>query len=99
MPDTSGADPRMRRAAEQRQVYLTSRSRPLTPQDLSTFDYIIGMDAKNVADMQVGLIRSIECGSSISGGIDPVLGAYESHLPCCVGQIVSDRRVPWAGGS
>lgn len=49
-----GADPRMRQAAEQRQVFLTSRSRPLTPQDLSSFDYLIGMDAKNVADIQVG---------------------------------------------
>ena len=48
-----GADPRMRQAAEQRQVFLTSRSRPLTPQDLSSFDYLIGMDAKNVADIQV----------------------------------------------
>ena len=48
-----GADPRMRQAAERRQVFLTSRSRPLTPQDLSSFDYLIGMDAKNVADIQV----------------------------------------------
>jgi hypothetical protein len=51
---TPGADPRMRQAAEARQVFLTSRSRPLTPQDLSSFDYLIGMDAKNVADIQVG---------------------------------------------
>lgn len=47
----------MRQAAEKRQVYLTSKSRPLTPQDLSTFDYLIGMDAKNVADMQVSRPR------------------------------------------
>ena len=49
----SGADPRMQQTAERRQVFLTFRSRPLTPQDLSSFDYLIGMDAKNVADIQV----------------------------------------------
>ena len=32
---------------------LTSRSRPLTPEDLSRFDYVIGMDASNMAAIQV----------------------------------------------
>jgi protein-tyrosine phosphatase len=34
-------------AARKRGVFLTSRSRPLKPLDLSHFSYIIGMDAKN----------------------------------------------------
>ena len=36
-------------AARGRNITLTSRSRPLTPQDLADFDYIIGMDYENVA--------------------------------------------------
>eukprot|EP00898_Chlorokybus_atmophyticus_P006215 jgi/Chlat1/6595/Chrsp46S06101 len=41
------ADARMIKAAAQRDVDVLSLSRPLTPADLSTFDYIIAMDAKN----------------------------------------------------
>lgn len=36
------SDPRMLEAARKRGVYLTSRSRPLVPEDFSKFDYIIG---------------------------------------------------------
>ena len=36
-------------AARVRNITLTSRSRPLTPQDLADFDYIIGMDHENIA--------------------------------------------------
>lgn len=43
------SDPRMTRAAAGRGVKLTSVSRPLTPADLSHFDYILGMDASNIA--------------------------------------------------
>lgn len=43
------SDPRMTRAAVGRGVRLTSRSRPLKPSDLSEFDYILGMDASNIA--------------------------------------------------
>lgn len=35
--------------AAQRGIKLTSRSRPLTPADLREFDYILGMDASNLA--------------------------------------------------
>ncbi|KXZ41418.1 hypothetical protein GPECTOR_480g417 [Gonium pectorale] len=42
------ADSRMTITARKRGVMLTSRSRPLQPLDLSRFDYIIGMDAKNL---------------------------------------------------
>lgn len=33
----------MRAAAQRRDMYLTSISRPLTPDDLNKFDYIIGV--------------------------------------------------------
>lgn len=42
------ADPRMTATAKQRGVILTSRSRPLVPLDLAKFDYIIGMDPRNI---------------------------------------------------
>ena len=38
----------MAAAAIERGVRLTSRSRPLQPADLAKFDYIIGMDQKNI---------------------------------------------------
>lgn len=38
----------MMRVAAKRGVKLTSRSRPLTPDDLTDFDLILGMDANNV---------------------------------------------------
>eukprot|EP00195_Chlamydomonas_chlamydogama_P002419 CAMPEP_0202922516 /NCGR_PEP_ID=MMETSP1392-20130828/77963_1 /ASSEMBLY_ACC=CAM_ASM_000868 /TAXON_ID=225041 /ORGANISM="Chlamydomonas chlamydogama, Strain SAG 11-48b" /LENGTH=203 /DNA_ID=CAMNT_0049616145 /DNA_START=285 /DNA_END=896 /DNA_ORIENTATION=+ len=47
------ADSRMTATAKRRGVFLTSRSRPLSPLDLSRFDYIIGMDAKNMRAIQV----------------------------------------------
>ncbi|GAX76434.1 hypothetical protein CEUSTIGMA_g3879.t1 [Chlamydomonas eustigma] len=40
-------DRRMTSAAQKRGIVLTSRSRPLTPMDVTRFDLIIGMDAKN----------------------------------------------------
>lgn len=39
----------MTQVASARGVVLTSRSRPLTPSDLSEFDVILGMDASNLA--------------------------------------------------
>lgn len=46
------ADPRMTAAAKQRGVILTSKSRPLKPDDLERFDYIIGMDPNNLKAMK-----------------------------------------------
>ena len=43
------SDDRMKASAQRRGVDITSRSRPLTPEDLTSFDLIIAMDAKNVA--------------------------------------------------
>ncbi|KAK9844116.1 hypothetical protein WJX81_004866 [Elliptochloris bilobata] len=45
----AAADERMTVAARERGISLTSRSRPLTPQDLADFDHIIGMDHENIA--------------------------------------------------
>lgn len=42
------ADERMTEAASKRGVVLTSRSRPLEPSDLTTFDYLVGMDDSNL---------------------------------------------------
>eukprot|EP00892_Ulva_mutabilis_P011207 jgi/Ulvmu1/8459/UM043_0039.1 len=47
------ADPRMTKAASARGVKLTSKSRPLRPADLEEFDYIVGMDPKNILAMKV----------------------------------------------
>lgn len=41
------ADPRMSAAAAARGIKLTSRSRPLTPQDLVTFSRVVVMDGAN----------------------------------------------------
>eukprot|EP00667_Euglena_gracilis_P016302 EG_transcript_17041 len=42
------ADSRMTKAAAARGVKLTSRSRPLQPEDLAAFDFVIGMDGANL---------------------------------------------------
>ena len=43
------SDDRMKASAQRRGVHITSRSRPLTPEDLTSFDLILAMDANNVA--------------------------------------------------
>jgi len=45
------ADPRMTAAALPRGIHLESRSRPLTREDLISFDYIIAMETKNVNEI------------------------------------------------
>jgi hypothetical protein len=47
------ADARMAQAAKKRGINLTSKSRPLRPQDLQRFDFIVGMDPMNLKAMQV----------------------------------------------
>lgn len=46
------ADQRMRNHAEKRGYRLTHRSRPVTPRDFEHFDLIIGMDRRNILDLQ-----------------------------------------------
>lgn len=46
------ADERMAMAARARDVHLTSRSRPLRPADLETFDVVLAMDESNVSEIR-----------------------------------------------
>lgn len=47
------ADERMMEVAQKRNIDITSVSRPLKPEDLTSFDVILGMDFQNMADIQV----------------------------------------------
>lgn len=47
------ADNRMMETAAKRNFDITSTSRPLRPEDLQKFDYILGMDFENQAAIQV----------------------------------------------
>ncbi|MFV0471710.1 MAG: low molecular weight protein-tyrosine-phosphatase [Paludibacteraceae bacterium] len=42
------ADTRMRQHAEKRGYHISHRSRPVTPEDMERFDYIVGMDEQNI---------------------------------------------------
>jgi protein-tyrosine phosphatase len=53
------ADARMARAAQKRGINLTSKSRPLRPDDLQRFDYIVGMDPMNLKAMEVCTMTSM----------------------------------------
>ena len=55
------ADARMTAAARKRGVILTSQSRPLRPADLERFDFIVGMDPKNLTAMRVRPPRLSAC--------------------------------------
>jgi protein-tyrosine phosphatase len=46
------ADRRMRKAAAERGIDLTSRARQVTPADFDTFDQILAMDSSNLLDLQ-----------------------------------------------
>lgn len=46
------ADPRMIEAAAQRGVRITSRSRPVAPEDFDRFDRIFAMDGENLRNLQ-----------------------------------------------
>lgn len=46
------ADQRMRNHAAKRGYRITHRSRPVTPHDFERFNLIIGMDRRNILDLQ-----------------------------------------------
>ena len=46
------ADERMAAAAKKRNIHLTSKSRPLEPEDFDKFDFIIGMDYDNSQEIK-----------------------------------------------
>ncbi len=45
-------DPRMRQTALKHHIELDSRSRPVTRQDFSRFDYILAMDRNNLRELK-----------------------------------------------
>lgn len=46
------ADKRMRAAAKQRGITLTSRSRMVSPRDLNKFDLVVAMDKANLRELE-----------------------------------------------
>ncbi len=44
-------DPRMRKHAMARGYHLTHHSRPVSPEDFHTFDFIVAMDEKNLRNL------------------------------------------------
>ncbi len=59
------SDTRMTAAAKNRGVYLTSRSRPLRPEDFRRFKYIIGMDDSNIRSIMVRAGGYCCCGGAV----------------------------------
>ncbi len=47
------ADKRMRAAAQQRGIHLTSRSRMVSRRDFGEFDFLIAMDRRNFRELQM----------------------------------------------
>jgi protein-tyrosine phosphatase len=70
-------DQRTRQSAENHGITLTHRCRQLSIQDFSTFDYIVAMDANNIADIQLLSLRAIGQHQSdekvfLLGNFDPI---------------------------
>lgn len=75
------ADSRMRQHAARRGYALTSISRRIEyPHDFDYFDYIIGMDASNMADL-TALVRSEEYKQKIYKMTDFCLECTENSVP------------------
>ncbi|HBE67040.1 MAG TPA: protein tyrosine phosphatase [Planctomycetaceae bacterium] len=53
------ADRRMRLAASNRDIELTSRSRMVSPRDIAEFDLVIAMDHKNLRELKA-LVNEVE---------------------------------------
>ncbi|MEV4422182.1 low molecular weight protein-tyrosine-phosphatase [Patulibacter sp. NPDC049589] len=82
-------DERATAAAAERGIALTSRARQVSPADLTSFDLVLAMDARNAADLRalapddaardrVRLLRSYDPASAAAGDLDvpdPYYGA------------------------
>jgi protein-tyrosine phosphatase len=80
------ADPRSRETAERRGVLLTSRAQKFETPDFDRFDYVLAMDAENLAHLQqmdrsskaraeVSLLRRFEPGDARDENVpDPYYG-------------------------
>ncbi|MCP9882817.1 low molecular weight phosphotyrosine protein phosphatase [Cyanobium sp. Alchichica 3B3-8F6] len=80
------ADPRMRAAASQRGIALTSRARQLELSDLDRFDHILTMDAANLAHVQALAREGRSCAAAGAHGqqarIEPLVGycsRFDAH--------------------
>ena len=78
------ADERMTEAASKRGVVLTSRSRPLEPSDLASFDYLVGMDDSNLKDMRIAVEYWEHNGAPIpkGWGIKASVWLAQVQAPC-----------------
>ena len=74
------ADPRMTAAAAARNVRLTSRSRPLTPDDLRSFDRILTMDAANERAVERAVAHWIDTGRLAQDDVRARVQPLTSHL-------------------
>jgi protein-tyrosine phosphatase len=74
------SDSRMTAAASRRSVHLTSRSRPLTPADVETFDYIIGMDDSNLAAIRRAVAHWQQEGRLADGSYESKLKLMTTYL-------------------
>ncbi|KAJ9506527.1 hypothetical protein QJQ45_005024 [Haematococcus lacustris] len=81
------SDERMTAAAAARGVRLTSRSRPLEPLDLSRFDYVICMEARNTQAVQ----KAADSWSKRGEGPGGVPGDYRSKLSLMTDYCVRQR--------
>lgn len=82
-------DPRTRNNAASHGVILTHRARQLEPSDADTFDYILAMDEKNLANSEalfrqhgkkpkhLGLLRAFEEPPTQAAVPDPYYGSAE----------------------
>ncbi|MDH5682181.1 MAG: low molecular weight phosphotyrosine protein phosphatase [Spirochaetota bacterium] len=83
------ADSRMRRAAKDRDIHITSMSRQIRKKDLVDFDYIIAMDESNFYDIKnldreqahgekITQLKDYCVNHSITGVPDPYYGGESS---------------------
>lgn len=74
------ADQRMRSHASHRGYNLESISRPVTTKDFFDFDYIIGMDDRNLADLRQ-MAPDLESAEKIHGMMDFAGNKLYDHVP------------------
>jgi len=84
-------DPRTRAEAASRGLPLTHRSRPFVPADWSRFDWVLGMDTANLAELErrrppgfrghLGLLRAFDPASPPGATVpDPYYGGPEGFI-------------------
>ena len=92
------ADSRMTSVAAGRGVKLTSRSRPLRPEDLYEFDYILGLDAANLAAIRRAAAAWEAAGTVAPGSYESKLGLMTDHLRDAKWKQYNEVPDPYYGG-